>query len=294
MKWRSKAEIRRARPLLGTIVDIACNGSSDDVDVAFAAIEKVHRLMSFHDPGSDVTRMNREAFPRGVKVDPWTWQVMTTAQRFARETDGVFDVTVASQLVKWNYLPDHGFPSIARGSWRDIFLRRNCEVSFRRRLIVDLGGIAKGFAVDRAVEVLRRRGVSEGIVNAGGDVRVFGPTSRVIHLRNPKSPGTASGLIRATNKAIATSANYFSRRDGQTHLVHGRTRRALLSHFSVTVAAGDCITADALTKIVFALREKAAALLVRHHADAVLIERDGSPSWIFQSSCDVKDRTRFN
>ncbi len=293
MKSRSKAEIRRARPLLGTIVDIACNGSSRDVGAAFATIENAHRLMSFHDPASDVSRMNRDAFPRGVIVHPWTWEVMKAAQRFARESNGVFDIAVAPQLMNWNYLP-RDFCFRAGGSWRDIFLRRNCEVFFRRRVIVDLGGIAKGFAVDRAVNELRRRGVSQGIVNAGGDVRVFGSTSRDIHLRDPSKPEFAAGLIRARDKAVATSATYFSTRAGRTHLVHGQTRRALISQFSVTVAASDCMTADALTKIVFALREKAAPILARHSADALLIERDGSPGWMFQSSCDVRDQTQSN
>src|SRR5580704_14974817 len=110
------SEVRRARPLLGTFVDITAQGAGEAelhcaIDRAFAAIERVHRLMSFHDPDSDVSRMNRGAFPKGVTVHQWSWQVMLAAQTFARKSDGVFDITVASK------------PNAI--SWRDISLRRN-------------------------------------------------------------------------------------------------------------------------------------------------------------------------
>ena len=105
MRSRSSIEIRRCRPWLGTLVDIACQGVPDDIDRAFAAIEEVHRLMSFHDRQSDVSRMNRDAFHRSVRIHPWTWRVLKSAQEFSRRSDGVFDITVARELVKWNYLP---------------------------------------------------------------------------------------------------------------------------------------------------------------------------------------------
>jgi thiamine biosynthesis lipoprotein len=90
------------------------------------------------------------------------------------------------------------------------------------------------------------------------------------------------------NRAVATSANYFSPRA----LIDGQTRGAMTRQLSVSVAAADCMTADALTKIVFALQEKSAPLLKRHGADALLLERDGSPSWTFQSPCVIHDRIR--
>ena len=86
--------MRRARPLLGTIVDVQVRARDDvsvgrGIEAAFAAVERVHRLMSFHDAESDVSRMNREAFARSVIVDKWTWRVLQAAQKFARESDGV-------------------------------------------------------------------------------------------------------------------------------------------------------------------------------------------------------------
>lgn len=275
--------VRRARPSLGTFVEITARGDNElklhrAVDRAFDAIDCVHRQMSFHESASDVSRINRDAYDRKVTVDPWTWQVLKTAQRFSSESEGVFDVTIARELSIWNYLPQR-YRNVRKGNWRDIVLEKRNEVRFRRRVIIDLGGIAKGFAVDRAVEVLERAGVPAGIVNAGGDLSVFGSKSELVHLRSPNSPAQFSGALRVSNRAVATSATYFSRRS----LIDGQTRRAKIRQLSVSISASDCMTADALTKIVFVLREKSAPLLVRYGADALLLKRDGSPRWIFQA-----------
>lgn len=213
MKFVS-SEVRRARPLLGTFVDITAQGTGEAelhraIDRAFAAIERVHRLMSFHDAQSDVSRINRSGFPTGAVVHPWTWQVLKAAQQFARDSDGVFDITVGSLLSETNYLPRTGHRPTCRATWRDIFFGENCVVFCRRPLIVDLGGIAKGFAVDRAVKALRRAGVTSGVVNAGGDLRVFGSSARKVHLRSAISPAVLSEALRLRNRSIATSATYF-------------------------------------------------------------------------------------
>jgi FAD:protein FMN transferase len=298
MRSRSSIEIRRCRPLLGTFVDIACQGWPDDTDLAFAAIEKVHRLMSFHDPASDVARMNRHAPYEPVKVHPWTWSVLKCAQEFSRRSDGVFDITMARQLVKWDYLPKPDKRFWDGGSWRDIVLDDEFNIRFRRRVIVDFGGIAKGFAVDRAVEALKDNGVTVGTVNAGGDLRIFGPASRLIHVRHPAEPTRIAGAVRLRERAMATSGIYFEHRKYRGKYVgpvlDGRTGQAARELISVSVAAAECMAADALTKIVFALREKAAGLLAQYHADALLLERDGAPSWMFHSLCDTRDRTRFD
>jgi thiamine biosynthesis lipoprotein len=292
MKSRSSVEIRRCRPLLGTFVEIAARGKNIrtlelGIDAAFAAVTEVHRLMSFHDPARDVSRMNRDAFPKGVAVHPWTWRVLQSAQQFTRESDGVFDIAIASLLTKWNYLPRCGYRFDIAATSRDIFLKKNHRVFFHRRVMVDLGGIAKGFAVDRAVDALRRNGVSSGIVNAGGDLRVFGDRPRQIHVRHPLNVETAAGAVILRNRALATSANYFSQqRCGETlltPLTNGRTREACVEDVSVTVAANDCLAADALTKIVVCLRDKAQPILARYRADAVLLERDLAPHSFFTS-----------
>ena len=294
--------VRRARPALGTFVEITARGDNEEklhgaINRAFNAIARVERQMSFHHSDSDVSRINREAFERKVTVDPWTWRVLRAAQKLSHETNGIFDITVARRLMQWKYLPRR-YANVSEGNWRDIILEKNYGVRFRQRVIVDLGGIAKGFAVDRAVKALKCAGVPSGVVNAGGDLRVFGLKSELVHLRHPAEPMRPAGAISLCERALATSGIYFAqKRRGRTvvsSLLDGRTCRSSRKLISVSVAAPLCMIADALTKIVFVLREKSAPLLARYHADALLLERDGAPSWMFRSSCDTTDRTGFD
>src|SRR5436190_4123887 len=264
MRTNEQIEIRRCRPMLGTLVEIRAFGTNaveleDAIEAAFLAIAHVQRLMSFHDPESEVSRMNRDACYKPVRVHPWTWRVLKSAQEFSRNTDGIFNITMAGQLVKWNYLPRYG-ARFGRGSWRDIVLEAAGRVRFRRPLLIDFGGIAKGFAVDRAVEILKRKRVKAGIVNACGDLRVFGSASQLVHVRHPKQPNRAAGAGRLRERAIATSGIYFARTNRRgcvSPILDARTGR-------VTVGAANCVTADALTKVMFALREQAAPLLARY------------------------------
>ena len=295
MSTNTQFEIRRCRPLLGTFVEVQAFGTNAAeleaaVEAAFLAIAHVQRLMSFHNPESDVSRMNRDACYKRVRVHSWTWRVLKSAREFSRNTDGIFDVTIAEQLVKWSYLPRCS-AQVGRGSWRDIIFEASGHVRFRRPLLIDFGGIAKGFAVDRAVEVLERKRVMAGIVNAGGDLRVFGSASQLVHLRHPRQPHRAAGAVRLRERAMATSGIYFARTKKRgrclSPILDARTGRGACDLISVTVGAANCMTADALTKVVFALREQAAPLLAQYTADALLLEQDGGPSWMFHPTCDT-------
>ena len=165
-------------------------------------------------------------------------------------------------------------------------------------MIVDLGGIAKRFAVDRAVGALKDNSVTAGIVNAGGDLRTFGSASEVVYVRHPAEPTRTAGAVRLRERAMATSGVYFERRKYRGKYVgpilDGHTGQSACELISVTVAAAECMIADALTKLVFTLRGKAAGLLAQYRADALLLERNGTPSWMFHSPCDTRDQTRFD
>ena len=298
MRTNPHIEVRRCRPILGTFVEMQAFGTKADeledaIEAAFLAIAQVHRLMSFHDPESEVSLMNGDAYCKAVYVHSWTWRVLKSAQEFSRNTDGIFDITIAGQLVRWNCLPRNGM-RFGSGSWRDIILESAGRVRFRRPLLIDFGGIAKGFAVDRAVEILKRKRVMAAIVNAGGDLRVFGSASQLVHLRHPKQPNRAAGAVRLRERAMATSGIYFARTNRRgcvSPILDARTGRAACDLISVTVGAANCVTADALTKVVFALREQAAPLLARYSADALLLEQGGRPSWMFNSTCETSRQT---
>lgn len=253
-------ELRRARPLLGTLVEIRARGAEHEAllratDSAFRAVSRVQALMSFHHPRSDVSRLNRLAWRRPVRVHPWTYAVLEAAQRVAHASDGLFDVSVARSLVAHRLLPAPRGARVPdqRASYLDIRLLPGYRLRFGRPLLLDLGGIAKGFAVDRAVDCLRQAGVQSGVVNAGGDLRCFGPLIERIHVRHPDAPSLPVLLAELRDGAIATSAAYFSlcRRAGRdvSAQIHP-WRPGFVPAESVSVAAAHCVTADAWTKVL--------------------------------------------
>jgi FAD:protein FMN transferase len=273
--------MQRARPLLGTFVVIRLE-STDDADTAFdaafAQIEAVHRAMSFHEGDSELSRLNRDAATAPQPVGPLLWRVLRASLALARVSAGRFDPSVAGRLVQWLQLPmpaDAPAPD-PTATWRDIELLPGRRVRFRKPLWLDFGGIAKGYAVDRAVAALRARGVHAGVVNAGGDLRVFGDTQETVHVRDPRDPANAQPLLQLRDGAVATSSGYFSARDGHTALVDTRKEASLGDGISVSVCAPRAIWADALTKIVLTDADAAAPLLRRLHAQAAILDATGA------------------
>jgi thiamine biosynthesis lipoprotein len=245
--------IRRARPLLGTIVSISADAAPAHLEAALAAIERVHALMSFQSPASEVTRINREGHRTSVPVDPWTFTVLERARRISERTEGAFDVVVPGTGARYT----------------DIVLDNRCRVRLRRPATIDLGGIAKGFAVDVAVDALQTAGATAGSVNAGGDLRFFGVWEDSIRVRVPGAPATAVCLPRTRQRAFATSAAYFGAR-----LADPRTGRRSALDWSVTVAAATCLVADALTKAI-ALLGPLGPLLKAFDASAFAVDANG-------------------
>jgi len=203
---------------------------------------------------------------------------LRAALAIARASDGRFDPTIGGRLVAWRQLPA---PSDAdavdpTSRWHDVELGRDRRVRFRKPLWIDLGGIAKGYAVDRAVTVLRAAGMHGGVVNAGGDLRAFGDAFEVVQVREPSDPARSRPLLHLRDGAVATSAGYFSERDGHTALVDTRGGGSLGHAGSVTVCAPRALWADALTKVVLADPEAAVPLLRRLRAQAALLDAEGT------------------
>jgi FAD:protein FMN transferase len=249
--------LRRARPLLGTLVDITVRGDDevrlrDALENSFSAVAEVQRRMSFHEQDSDLSRLNREAFLRPVQVAPETWHVLAVAQRVSSQSNGRFDITVASELVSRGLLPPvTGAPRPdPRAAWQDIDLLPDRRVRFRRPLLIDLGGIAKGFAVDRAVVLLRRAGITMARINAGGDMFLMGRWAAPVAVRHPRHPAALASIGLLHDKAIATSAATATRRGRTGTHVNPRDAFAAPRFASVSVVASTCVLADALTKVL--------------------------------------------
>lgn len=271
---------RRCRPLLGTFVEITTTGLDErrvqrSVNAAFGCMERVQRLMSVHDPASELSRVNAEALFRPVKVSDETFEVLRRGLELARASAGAFDFTVAPTLARWGLLPPHLRRRGSCGCWEDVELLAGRRVRFTKPLAADLGGIAKGYAVDAAIETLRDSGVSSAFVNAGGDLRVFGSAPFIVHLRHPLHAHLLPRAMQLRDAALATSSPCFTERRWQqravSHLVNPLNHCAVTGGISVTVRAGECWLADALTKVVFNAPLLAERLLTQHNAEAFIL-----------------------
>ena len=269
---RMTERITRCRPLLGTFVEVTC-GSVQAADAAFDAIARVHALMSAHDPDSELSRINRFAHQRPIAVHPWTTAVLVRALFWARASKGAFDpVRAGKHALSKGLLPHHeGIQPGGDGRWDDIVLGDR-TVWLRRPACIDLGGIAKGFAVDRAIAAMRTSGATYGLVNAGGDIAVFGLEPWDVQIAEPRSR-VAMLSVPIRNEALATSALQPSSSGGLSadHLIGTDSRWT-----SATVVAPSAMDADALAKIVLSGSRETAHCLASGRARALVIDSTGA------------------
>jgi thiamine biosynthesis lipoprotein len=222
------------RVAMGTFVVIEAQAPGREaaekgVGAAFAAITQVERLLHPSRPGSDLAVI--AAAPRAlpVTVHPWTWEVLDLSRRLTEWSRGAFDPCLDT----------------APGRLADIDLSRRGHAVPHAPVHIDLGGIGKGFAVDRAIDALRAWGCEGGLVNAGGDLAAFGPCSHPI-VRT--SAGGAGCIVELKDAALASSDTGEPRRPSEHRgYYHGADRRRTVAG-SVTVMARSAAIADALTK----------------------------------------------
>jgi FAD:protein FMN transferase len=229
---------RRARPLLGTLVEVAATDTTA-IEVAFAAVAEVHARMSRHSDGSDVGRFHALAVGRTLRVAPCTAEVLAAARELEGASDGLFDAGDGSGAQGWTLAGT---------------LLRKAGAAAR----LDLDGIAKGYAVDCAIAALQAAGCERGWVNAGGDLRVFGACALPIRLRD-EAHGGVRAFATLRDGAFATS--YSAR-------WHPRCARRGCPARHVSVAAPQALWADALTKVVALSGDAAHPLLARYAATA--------------------------
>jgi thiamine biosynthesis lipoprotein len=236
------------QPLLGTFVEIGAEtaaGTQRAIGAAFAAIAEVHRLMSFQAEDSDLSRLNR-AGGAPVELDPLTIRVLRLARALTRTSGGRFNCTVGGALERLGALPSPGGTAeLASGDADDIEILDRRTARLCRPIHVTLDGIAKGFAVDRAVRALGAHGVASGWVNAGGDLRVVGGVPSRLIVR--ESDGCRA-IGRIADCAVASSGVAASPNPSfPARIVAAAGSPAKMG--SWTVLARRCWRADALTKV---------------------------------------------
>ena len=289
---------RREEAIMGTSVEVELQASSrHEAELAIAAVmAEMHRIdatMSPHKATSELSLVNAHAAERPVVVSDGMFGLLSRAMAFSKLSGGAFDITFASAGQLYDYragvAPD---PSALADAlplidWRHLQLDPGARsVRFARQGVrIDLGGFAKGHAVDNAVLILRRLGIRNAMVAAGGDSHVMGARGDrpwTVAVRDPRREGAVVALLPLEDVSISTSGDYerFFERDGVRfhHVLDPRTGRSPSDVRSVTVIADDGLSTEAFSKTVFVLGVEQGLRFVEAHSgiDAVIVDAQGA------------------
>jgi len=285
----------RARMLMGTVVEIKVDGPDAErfeaaVTEAFNAMERIERLMSPHVPDSDVSRLASAAGP--VRFAPETLEVLQIALEVADVSAGAFDPTLGRLVRLWGFaegaprLPEPAEiqAAVAGPGTTGLEIVGRLVSKESPHVVLDLGGVAKGYAIDRAVEVLAAAGAGHAAVNAGGDMRLLGDRHGrpwKIGIQHPRQPGNVLGVLELSDRAVVTSGDYeraFEQGGVRYHhILDPRTGYPADRCQAVTVVADHAAIADALATAVFVLGPESGMALLNSFpgTEGLIVAADG-------------------
>ncbi len=242
------------------------------VTAAFDEVDRIDRLMSHYKPESPLSQLNRKASLEAVKAEPELFDFIAECLRYSRESDGAFDVTVGPLLKTWGFFrgegrmpkPEEMAEARSKVGWQHVILDdRQKTIRFDRAGVeLDLGGIAKGYAVDKAVEVLKQNGISRALVSACGST-IYGlgappgETAWEIKLRDPIHSQKTAMTVRLNNRSLSVSGSYekFFDLGGKrySHIFDPRTGWPVQGVLSVAVLTDTGTAGDALDNVFYVL-----------------------------------------
>ncbi len=280
-----------------TVVTNDKPGAQRAMESAYGELERLGQLLNFYADDSEVSEINRNAGIRPVKVSPETFAIIEKAVFTSEMTEGAFDITVGPLVKLWDFrkgvVPEKDAIAdrLKRVGYRTIVLDKTAETVYLKNngAQIDLGGILKGYAADKASQILQKHGFLSGIVTVGGEVRAFGRkpdgSSWVVGIQNPRQKGQADEIlatIAVSDKSLSTSGDYirFFEKDGVRyhHLLNPLTGYPAEQCGSVTIVADDGITADGFAKIFVLGSEKGLAVAKKAGFDALFIDCTGKIS----------------
>ncbi len=307
-------DVQRTATLMGTEIQFLVGSFSQKnaelaVDAAIAEMERIEALMTDWQESSQLSAINRQAGVAPVKVDRELLELIAAAKDLSETTDGKFDVTYASAGKLWDFqaqpplLPDETQirAAVAKIDSARIEIDRAAGTVYlpESDMRIGLGGIAKGYAVDRAVETMEQAGLRDFAVNAGGDLTVRGRRGDAklwwVGVREPRTDKLLA-VVPTSNVSVATSGDYerFFEFEGKrySHILDPTTGYPAGACQSVTIVAPKAFLADALATGVFVLGPEAGMKLVEKlsNVEGVIVAADGS----FEVSSGLRDHPKPN
>ncbi len=309
---------RKSKILMDTFVTITVVSNSENsagkaIDNAFSEIERLEKLSNFFSSESEVSRINKNAGILEVKVSPDILDILDKALYVSEKTEGAFDVTIGPVISLYDFhkkiKPEESAvkKNLSLVNYRELIIDRNKSAAFlkKRGMLIDLGGISKGYAADKAVETLKRNGINSGLVSIAGDIKAFGlkPDGKLwrIGIRNPRIPSTPPlekvgttrnregkggfsddimATIELSDMAISTSGDYERCfiLDGKRyhHLLSPKTGYPAEGCQSVSVITKECAFTDAFATGIFILGPgKGLKVLEKMGFDGIIVDSQG-------------------
>lgn len=289
--------LKREEAIMGTAIAVELwaderAAGEAAIDAVIAEMHRIDRAMSPHKAESELSRINRDAGRRAVPLSAEMAMLIGRAIEFSRWSDGAFDISYASVGQLYDYragiAPDDTSLAAAREAigWQQLLFDRAAgTLRFGRPgMRIDLGGFAKGHAVDRCIAILRAHGIAHAMVSAGGDSHVLGDRRGrpwMIAVRDPRREGGVVAVLPLQDVAVSTSGDYerYFEKGGvrHHHLIDPRTGRSPAGVRSVTIVADDGLTTEALSKTVFVLGAERGLALINGlpGVDAVVVDAAG-------------------
>lgn len=293
----SAAWIDRTEAIMGTRIYVqvwAEDAAQGDqaIDAVMADMRRIDELMSHYKPESQLSQINARANSEPVAVDKELFDLIKLSTYYSQITEGAFDITYASVGYLYDY-PKHVHPTEAQiksalpaVNWRNLLLdEAHHTVRFEHPgMRIDLGGIAKGYAVDRGIDILKARGIQHAVVTAGGDSRILGDhlgRPWLVAIRHPDDPSKVVTRIPLSDSAMSTSGDYerYFDEDGVRyhHIIDPHTGHSASKVRSATILAPTATQTDGMSKTAFVLGPQKALEIINRmpEYDAVFVTPQG-------------------
>jgi thiamine biosynthesis lipoprotein len=288
--------VSRTALVLSTLVEISAYGDDHDqleaaVTAAFDEMRRLEKQLSVYLPDSEISRLNRAT--QDIELSAETIALLRRGQKIAAISSGAFDMGLGVLKDLWQIETDSPqIPTVAEleealvgGGSDELSIEGTSVARLSSNVQIDLGGIAKGYAADCAIDVLKEAGVAAATVNAGGDIALFGTRAGQlwrIGIRHPRKVDDILGTLVVGAGAVVTSGDYerFFERDGVRyhHIFDPHNGRPARLSQSVTVVTASAADADALATAAFVLGPQAGLELLEERAgvEGLIVAADGS------------------
>lgn len=291
--------VKRAQMHMGTLVSITAVASDNEaghkaVQAGFDEIKRLERLLSTWIDSSELSQVNAEAGRHPVRVSRETLEIVAKSIEIARLTDGGFNIAVGPAVEAWSVTERQHIPTDRElerlkdlVDWTSIRLNQDEQTIFlpRRGMRIDIGGIGKGYAADRAASEMKRVGAQGGIVALSGDIKTFGALPDAdgfpVGIKHPRREGALIAVINLRDEAISTAGDYerFFEQDGirYHHILDPKTLQPARTCQSVTVIGKEGTLVDGLDTGIFVLGPERGMALVERLPDveAVIVDAQG-------------------